>query len=179
MVINCKFCGTEFDKKPSQMSKSGNNFCSQSCSAKYHNSNPTPRILKGRKKLQGSCINCQTPININRKYCKTCRPIFWNRQDITIGELIYSKGHRSNAFNHIRGRARTVAKNLGFKSCLNCGYDKHIEVCHKRDISDFPETAHISEVNSPDNLIPLCPNCHWEFDNGILVLSGQLGNRTD
>jgi hypothetical protein len=23
-------------------------------------------------------------------------------------------------------------------------------------------------VNSLDNLVGLCPNCHWEFDHGLL-----------
>jgi predicted HNH restriction endonuclease len=23
----------------------------------------------------------------------------------------------------------------------------------------------ISEINKPENLIILCPNCHWEFDH--------------
>jgi hypothetical protein len=25
-------------------------------------------------------------------------------------------------------------------------------------------------VNSLDNLVGLCPNCHWEFDHGLLQL---------
>jgi predicted restriction endonuclease len=25
-------------------------------------------------------------------------------------------------------------------------------------------------VNSLDNLLGLCPNCHWEFDHGLLRL---------
>jgi predicted HNH restriction endonuclease len=25
-------------------------------------------------------------------------------------------------------------------------------------------------VNALDNLVGLCPNCHWEFDHGLLQL---------
>lgn len=50
-----------------------------------------------------------------------------------------------------------------------CGYNKHVEVCHKQAIHTFSETATIGEVNAPENLLILCPNCHWEFDYGLLV----------
>ena len=26
----------------------------------------------------------------------------------------------------------------------------------------------LSKINDPKNLLPLCPNCHWEYDNGII-----------
>lgn len=54
--------------------------------------------------------------------------------------------------------------------CSNCGYDKHVEVCHIKSISSFNNESKISEINDISNLILLCPNCHWELDNGILKL---------
>jgi predicted HNH restriction endonuclease len=54
--------------------------------------------------------------------------------------------------------------------CAQCGYDKHIEVSHKRPLASFPGDTPISVVNSLDNLVGLCPNCHWEFDHGLLQL---------
>ena len=56
------------------------------------------------------------------------------------------------------------------KYCKNCGYDKHVEVCHIKSISEFDKTSLISEINSLDNLIYLCPNCHWEYDHKIISL---------
>ena len=35
-------------------------------------------------------------------------------------------------------------------------------------MSDFSDDAKISEINDIRNLIALCPNHHWEFDNGKL-----------
>jgi predicted HNH restriction endonuclease len=43
-------------------------------------------------------------------------------------------------------------------------------VCHIKPISSFEETVYLSVINSQDNLVLLCPNCHWEFDNGHLEL---------
>lgn len=37
-------------------------------------------------------------------------------------------------------------------------------------VSDFDDSVTIREIDSIDNLIGLCPNHHWEYDNGILKL---------
>src|SRR6266487_4016432 len=56
------------------------------------------------------------------------------------------------------------------KLCAICNYAQHYEVAHIRDVADFPGTALIQEINAVINLIALCPNHHWEFDNNKLVL---------
>lgn len=55
--------------------------------------------------------------------------------------------------------------------CAICGYSTHIEIAHIKAVSDFEDSATIAEINSIDNLIALCPNHHWEYDNGILKLN--------
>lgn len=71
----------------------------------------------------------------------------------------------------IRGYGRVIYdKSTKPKLCINCGYNKHYEVCHIVAIKDFPDAATMSEVHALDNLIALCPNCHWEFDHGMLTL---------
>jgi len=55
-------------------------------------------------------------------------------------------------------------------SCAKCNYDKHIEICHIKDIKDFADDALISEINSPFNLVGLCRNCHWELHNNLISL---------
>jgi len=47
-----------------------------------------------------------------------------------------------------------------------CGYSNHVEVCHIKSVSDFDGDELMRNINSIDNLIGLCPNHHWEFDNG-------------
>ena len=54
--------------------------------------------------------------------------------------------------------------------CAICGYDKHVEVAHIKPVSGFSDEATMREINSFSNLIGLCPNHHWEFDNGLLKL---------
>lgn len=46
-------------------------------------------------------------------------------------------------------------------SCVICGYSHHVEAAHlnpKHQISD----------DRTENGAPLCPNHHWELDNGLL-----------
>ena len=58
----------------------------------------------------------------------------------------------------------------GEKKCKVCGYDKHVEVCHIKSVSSFGDDDLITDINSFDNLIGLCPNHHWEFDNGYIEI---------
>ena len=65
----------------------------------------------------------------------------------------------------LRQRARKLLIELGRTSCECCGYDKHFEAAHIKPIGSFPLDTPISDINSLENLVSLCPNCHWEFDN--------------
>ncbi|MBI2976429.1 MAG: HNH endonuclease, partial [Chloroflexi bacterium] len=77
--------------------------------------------------------------------------------------------YQANAW--IRKLARRAYYNSGKpQSCFRCGYSLHLEVCHIRPIQDFSEDTPMSVVNSLDNLVALCPNCHWELDHGLLSL---------
>lgn len=51
-----------------------------------------------------------------------------------------------------------------------CGYSKHVEICHVKDICEFSIETLITEINSIKNLKALCPTHHWEFDHGYLEL---------
>ena len=76
--------------------------------------------------------------------------------------------HKSwqSARSIIRRNARMIYdKSNKPKYCIVCGYDKYYEVAHIKSVSSFDDDSLISEINSIDNLIALCPNHHWEYDN--------------
>lgn len=143
-------------------------FCSRSCSATYTNK------LNPKRKLERICCveGCQE-LTVN---CRTsrCAP-HWTEykenkfQNRTIGQyrqMQSVKGkHPSWIHAHIRGFARSWLKHLTKEPCRKCGYSKHVELAHVKAVSDFEDSALLSVVNSEKNVIPLCPNCHWEFDN--------------
>jgi predicted restriction endonuclease len=56
------------------------------------------------------------------------------------------------------------------KKCKVCNYEKHIEVCHIKPVSDFNDNTLITDINDLNNLVALCPNHHWEFDAGIIKI---------
>lgn len=89
----------------------------------------------------------------------------------TKGELLFSRKNYQSYRSAVRKLAEKAYKESGKPlSCSICGYDKHIEVAHIKAVSDFDDSSTIAEINSIDNLIALCPNHHWEYDNGILKL---------
>jgi hypothetical protein len=149
-------------------------FCSRSCSAKETNKIP-------KRKLSKKCSNCD---NLIRNYRSTlCEHHFQeakkNKTDyiknLSIGDYTQrdclKELHASSRFAHIRGLNRSWNKNLIKSPCYACGYSKHVELAHIKPMSSFPSTAKLSDVNSTDNVVQLCPNCHWEFDNGLLNLA--------
>lgn len=90
----------------------------------------------------------------------------------TKGELFSNLKNWQTARSAIRKDAQNIFnKSNKPKCCAICGYDKHIEVAHIKAVSDFENTTLVSEINNIDNLIALCPNHHWEYDNGLLKLS--------
>ena len=73
---------------------------------------------------------------------------------------------RKNVYQNIRENAHIIMKHSGKpKKCGECGWDKHVQIHHKKAIGMYPDTALIEEINSLENLQYLCPNCHWEIDN--------------
>jgi 5-methylcytosine-specific restriction endonuclease McrA len=145
-------------------------FCSRSCAASYNNTKSPKRQAQKR-----FCFDCQSELLGSRKlrYCTSCRRIRQATTKISPDETLGSYLKRNNyigpnRFVGVRGKARIVARSLGIYSCQNCGYDKHVEVCHITPINSFSLDTMLSVINSIDNILILCPNCHWEFDNGLL-----------
>lgn len=92
-------------------------------------------------------------------------------KDKTKGELFDNRKNWQSARTAIRKDAQKSFENSGKTyKCIICGYDKHVEIAHIKAVSEFEDNALISEINHPDNLIGLCPNHHWEYDNGLLKL---------
>lgn len=91
--------------------------------------------------------------------------------DKTKGELFKSRKNWQSARSAIRKLAQQIYLDANPKpKCTICGYSHHVEVAHIKAVSDFDDSVTIREIDSIDNLIGLCPNHHWEYDNGILKL---------
>lgn len=87
----------------------------------------------------------------------------------TIAELQEKFGYLKSRIK-IQKHARLIFLEHGMdRACLICGYTRHVQACHRDPVSSFPKTTIISEINNPENMVGLCPNHHWEFDNGFIT----------
>ena len=158
-MINCLNCSTE---------TSNPKFCCRSCSATFTNKASPKRKRKSVCAREG----CS---EITRDYRTSLCIEHFNEykegkyRGRTIGEyrerLSVVGKHPSWINSHIRLFARSWLKHLTVSPCLRCGYDKHVELAHIKAVSEFRDDELLMTVNSEDNVIPLCPTCHWEFDN--------------
>jgi len=165
MINNCLNCKTE-TLNPK--------FCSKSCSAIYTNK------LFPKRKTKRKCIVCgENVISYKHSRCKIHQKEYLETkydfiEDLTLEHYWNKKSllllPKSSKNSHIRLLARSHFKQLTDLPCHNCGYDKHVEICHIKPIRDFLPTDKVGDVNNLNNLIQLCPNCHWEFDNNLLTL---------
>ena len=122
------------------------------------------------KKSHWKCRDCNCELKRKQIRCTECN--VKRHPDLTIEQATYGGKGWPNTYARIRDKAFHIARHLGWTGCRNCGYDKHYEICHIKPIKDFPKDTLISVVNDPTNLMPLCPNCHWEFDRGLLKVEG-------
>jgi hypothetical protein len=146
-------------------------FCSRSCAASYTNKQSPKR------KLTKTCSQDGCECIVRNYRSRLCEFHFLemiqnrkqNTMNSSLGELRGKNKHlhASSLHAHVRALARSWFKDLTKLPCACCGYDKHVELCHIKSLSSFSDDALVSEANHKDNIVQLCPNCHWELDNGF------------
>lgn len=174
-MANCVKCGNQTKNIK---------FCSRSCSNAFNNSISPKRIKKQR-----FCIDCNVTLKwkIKGYLCEKCvdgrlssfqkvskLPLDEIRM-LTLFDIQKRFGEKSFGRNRnatVRYYANLLNPTLrnDFGKCQFCGYNKHVELCHIKDISSFNDDATLEEINGEKNLLVLCPNHHWEFDSGLLEL---------
>jgi len=176
--VMCKWCGQVIevgeDEQACQVKRK--TFCNHSCQAHYHNKQRTRTIKIAVCERCG--LEIENPRTKNgdfsqKKYCAACKEIIQLEKStigtVTKGDLFNKRSGYQSARSCIRRHAQsTYLRYVKQPTCQVCGYDKYVEVCHKKSVSSYSADTLISEINDIDNLIGLCPNCHWEFDNGLL-----------
>jgi len=191
----CKRCGKVIDVGDLQVAQvRRKDFCDKVCAAKF---------TKNKKVKVDYCFGCGCKLMptrnengklLHRKYCDECfkknrfslspslspeqklEPEKYAFENQTKGSLFSRRKNWQSASSSLRKNARIVYDKSGYpKKCNICGYDKHYEVSHKKPVASFPDEASVSDINHISNLIALCRNCHWEFDNGIIKFGAEVG----
>jgi len=143
----CEHCAIPVTRQPSDFAASGRVFCSKRCAARH------------RGLARGAILGARTK-----------------------GEIFAARDNWQSARNAIQKLARAIFFAAhpqpicgALVSGAPCGYSKHIEVCHRRDVAAFPDEALLSAINHIDNLVGLCPTHHWEFDHDAMDAPLPIG----
>lgn len=142
-------------------------FCCLKCAGSYHARERYKNyVYKVKKKVVRYCP-CGNELIGKKKWCINCLPV----NNMTKKELFNKRKNWQSARTAIRQSADLIYKyNNGKYECLLCGYTKHVELCHIKQVKDFNDNTLIKEINAFDNLVALCPTHHWEFDNNELSM---------
>ena len=120
-------------------------FCTRSCAAKFNN----------KKRVK------EKPLKIGKTKTEVFIESLDRYKNITKEEFFNSSKNYFSARSCITKIAKRIMKNSNRpKVCKNCGYSKHVEVCHIKSVSSFIGEATLLDINHENNLIYLCPNCH-------------------
>jgi hypothetical protein len=137
-----------------------NKYCSVRCA----------NLDKPRRSKQGKCKKCEIAISSTRTYCDACYKDRKNNLDSRTKKEIESRTKSASAkYSVIATHARNKYLKMLTK-CMCCNYKRHVEVCHIKSVRSFPDDALLKEINSPENIVILCPNCHWELDHKMLMI---------
>lgn len=158
-------------------------FCSRSCSATINGSLFPKRAAY---RTQRKCTRCGSDYQCSSghtsplicQHCVAARVSHRIKPTTKIGYLIkrpsIRKLHPSWRHSEIRIYNRVWNSALLSLPCANCGYAKHVELCHIRPIATFKLSATMGEVNHINNVVQLCRNCHWELDHKLLAITVHL-----
>ena len=145
-LVNCKNCKVSFNKKPSQISRSVEHYCSLVC---HHNARKTGVLVK--------CSECNKEIYKDRRalgrsmhknfFCSTkCSNVLLGRKQFSENHPNWKTGEFS--YKSIMKRITTNPK------CVLCErVDMRILAVHHIDKD--------RKNNSLQNLVWLCYNCHF------------------
>lgn len=122
------------------------------------------------------CKRCGAPVKKHgARKCNRCYLVdFCGKFDLDKPISFYFRGTGSNRFTLIRSHARFVV-DAWPKACSHCGYDLHVEIAHRKGIALWSPDTPLRTVNDPRNLILMCRNHHWEFENGLLEMGAEAG----
>lgn len=183
--LECANCGVWFERKyRSDQKKATNHYCTRACESESHRTiskliwicgyDPCGQQYTPSDRVQKFCSQSCASRHNNSLRPKELRPPKEKRgtdyETMTLKELRETLKTR-NYHTRIRSHSRSVYVDSGLPmECCVCGYTRGLDICHIKPVSEFPDDTMIAVVNDIENLMVLDKLCHWEYDNGFLVI---------
>lgn len=134
------------------------------------------------------CKNCDENFSVKKRslyrfeqklFCDDCRHLSKSTlHKLTKADLFAKNKNWQSARSSLGKHAVSVfRKTKKPRSCIICGYKNHVEIAHIKSVSQFPDETLIIEINDCSNLAALCPNHHWEFDNGYFSIFSNVDSK--
>lgn len=164
-------CNNPDCKKPATVK-----YCSKSCAAIVNN-RLKPKKVKTSKQWNLCDVCGELVRGLRHVDCSIIKSSMVTLDEYAARPAVAGK-HPSWRNAQVRVQNRVSNKHLRLLACQVCGYSHHVELAHIKAITSYPGNTPIGVVNDPSNILVLCRNHHWEFDNGILSLD-QIPKRLD
>lgn len=171
--LTCSSCNTPVIRRSSELTSSGLQFCSHSCSATYLNK------LAPKRGVEGTCIYCQKPTATKNNFCsKDCRERHLLEKSTTKEE---KRDMHANNTTTRRHRWKIKAVELMGGCCLLCGYSKclrsltfHHQNPNEKDFSISSFSGSWDKIAQElKKCILVCANCHGQIHHDIAESKGR------
>lgn len=155
MIIQCTQCGVDVNKPPSQIKLYSNQFCGNSCSAKYNKNGKKQTIKPKKEKLCAYCDEAFTSKDKKSKYCSvSCGHSYKRKLDFQA--WLQGSNPKSGPIK--------LKKFLVMRDTYKCSNCSITEWDDKPIVLELEHKDGNSENNTQANLCLLCPNCHSQTD---------------
>ena len=163
LKVKCDYCNKEYLKAKRFIKKGRKNFCCRKC---HSEGTKKPRI-----KLK--CDHCNKEYEVLKSRLKNSKSgyHFCSRECKDLAQRI-GNGLIKMWPDHYKNGEYADYRKLAFENykheCELCGYNEHIELLHVHHIDKNRK----NNLNV-DNLIILCPTCHWSLTMKLAELNEE------
>lgn len=153
--VECDNCGIGFLKGLRFIKEGRLNFCCQKCASQYKSKQSNVELTcafcnKSFKRKVSSLVSSKNGIYFCSRICKdnAMKRENWNENIMSCFPSHYGSGNGDWSY-------RRIAFDNYPNKCEKCRYNEHSEILQVHHI-DGDRTN-----NKKENLMILCPNCHW------------------
>jgi len=129
IIITCEHCNKQSTKLLKNYKRSKHHYCSRSCA----------NMGSPRRKPEGKCKVCSTPIPLRREHCDNCSNNTRPKYKSQPGTKMYWKG-RLLTFREFLKEYKL------YHGCTDCGYNSHHAGLEFDHLPEFEKTGGVASL---------------------------------